>query len=111
MPIKDPLRIAIVGCGSVAKGGSQPRLLAYPKHVKLHGYFDQNRAGAEELQKTVGSGKIYNSLEEVFADKEVEAVLNLTTLNGHFPVSLAALKAGKHVYSEKPVAVTSAEAT
>ncbi len=110
MPINEPLRIAIVGCGSIAKNGYQPRCLAYPKHIKLHGYFDQNQAGAEELQKVAGSGKVYKSLEVVFADKEVEAVLNLTTLNGHFPVSLAALKAGKHVYSEKPVAVTVSEA-
>ena len=110
MSTQEPLRIVIVGCGSIAKNGYQPRCLAYPKRIALHGYFDQNRAGAEELQKVAGTGKIYATLEDVLADPQVEAILNLTTLNGHFPVSLAALKAGKHVYSEKPVAMTVSEA-
>jgi len=105
-----PVRIAIVGCGSIAKNGYQPRCLAYPNRIKLVGYFDQNRAGAEELQKVAGSGKVYASLDEVLADSEVEAVLNLTTINGHYPVSLAVLKAGKHVYSEKPISITVAQA-
>ncbi|HYF49672.1 MAG TPA: Gfo/Idh/MocA family oxidoreductase [Planctomycetota bacterium] len=106
----DPVRIAVVGCGSIAKGGYQPRCLAYPNRVKLVGYYDQYRAGAEELQKVAGSGKVYATLDEVLADPNVEAVLNLTTVNGHYPVSLKALKAGKHVYSEKPVSITTAEA-
>lgn len=105
-----PLRTAIVGCGSIAQKGYQPRCLAYPNKVALHGYFDQDKARAEELRGIAGAGRIYASVEEVLADPEVEAVLNLTTIDGHFPVSLAALKAGKHVYSEKPIAMTTAQA-
>ncbi len=45
------------------------------------------------------------SPEELFADPEVEVVLNLTVPAVHAEVSLAALEAGKHVYTEKPLAV------
>lgn len=105
-----PVRFAIVGCGSIAQKGYQPRSLVYPKKIALHGYFDQDQARAEELRGIAGTGKIYASVDEVLADPEVEAVLNLTTIDGHYPVSLAALKAGKHVYSEKPISITSAQA-
>ena len=46
------------------------------------------------------------SPEELFADPEVEVVLNLTVPAVHAEVSLAALEAGKHVYTEKPLAVS-----
>jgi predicted dehydrogenase len=104
-----PVRLAIVGCGSIAKNGYQPRCLAYPNRMKLVGYFDQHRPSAEGLQKN-GGGKIYDNIDAVLADPEVEGILNLTTIDGHYPLSLAALKAGKHVYSEKPIAMTSKQA-
>jgi predicted dehydrogenase len=44
--------------------------------------------------------------EELLADEEVEIVLNLTVPVVHAKVSMAALEAGKHVYSEKPLAVS-----
>src|SRR3712207_9311589 len=46
------------------------------------------------------------SPEELLADEEVEIVLNLTVPVVHAEVSLAALEAGKHVYTEKPLAVS-----
>ena len=44
--------------------------------------------------------------EELLADEEVEIVLNLTVPVVHAEVSMAALEAGKHVYTEKPLAVS-----
>jgi predicted dehydrogenase len=46
------------------------------------------------------------SLEDLLADQRVETVLNLTNPRSHFEVSRACLLAGKHVYSEKPLAMT-----
>ena len=45
-------------------------------------------------------------VEELLSDPEIQIVLNLTTPEAHAEVSLAALNAGKSVYSEKPLAVT-----
>src|SRR5690606_23094174 len=44
--------------------------------------------------------------DELLADPDIEIVLNLTIPQAHAEISLAALEAGKHVYSEKPLAVT-----
>jgi len=50
------------------------------------------------------------TLEAMLADPNIEMIVNLTTSSGHFEVSKACLEAGKHVYSEKPVASTVSEA-
>jgi predicted dehydrogenase len=106
----EPVRFAVVGCGTIARGGYGPRLAAYPRHVTLQGFFDQYRPGAEQMRDAAGGGRIYESIDEVLDDPEVEAVLNLTTIEAHHPITLAALRAGKHVYSEKPISITSEQA-
>lgn len=50
------------------------------------------------------------SVDDLLADPAIDIVLNLTTPQHHVPVGLAALAAGKHVYAEKPLAVTLADA-
>ena len=104
-----PLRTVIVGCGMIAAGGYQPRCQAYPNQIELVGYYDQDEARASALAER-GGGKVYPSLEAVLNDPNVEAIVNLTIHISHYPVSLAALKAGKHVYSEKPISIKTDEA-
>ena len=60
---------------------------------------------AEQQAREYGVSKAYTP-EELLADPEVEIVLNLTVPAVHAEVSLAALAAGKHVYTEKPLAVS-----
>ena len=50
------------------------------------------------------------TVEDLFADPEIDLVVNLTGLPSHHAINTAALEAGKHVYSEKPLAATHAEA-
>lgn len=53
--------------------------------------------------------KQYPTMHDLFAIPAVDIVLNLTRPYEHFEVSRAALLAGKHVYSEKPLAADLAE--
>ena len=50
--------------------------------------------------------KLYDDMYALFSDPEVDIVLNLTRPYEHYDVTMAALKAGKHVYSEKPLAAS-----
>lgn len=104
-----PVRTVIVGCGMISAGGYQPRCQAYPHRIELVGYYDQDESRASALAERNG-GHVYKSLEEVLNDANVEAIVNLTLHISHYPVSLAALKAGKHVYSEKPISIRTDEA-
>ncbi|NMB95682.1 MAG: Gfo/Idh/MocA family oxidoreductase [Clostridiaceae bacterium] len=53
--------------------------------------------------------KCYNSLEEMLADDEIDIIHNCTPNNLHLEVNEKIIKAGKHVFSEKPLARTSDE--
>jgi predicted dehydrogenase len=64
------------------------------------------RAKAEAL----GVGKAYGSYEKLIADPAVHVVHNATPNALHLPVILAALKAGKHVVSDKPLATSASDA-
>ena len=65
--------------------------------------------GPEPRLKKYGIGKVYDDVADIMADGEIEVILNLTNPNAHYPVNMMALKAGKHVYTEKSLAVTTQE--
>ncbi|MEL7035753.1 MAG: Gfo/Idh/MocA family oxidoreductase [Cyanobacteria bacterium J06592_8] len=101
------MRIAIIGCGFVADF-YLTTLSNYPE-LELVGVMDRDQARA--LRFSAYHGVLhYNSMEELLEDEKVELVVNLTNPRSHFEVSKACLEAGKHVYSEKPLAMKMSEA-
>jgi predicted dehydrogenase len=102
-----PVGVAIVGCGNVASfycsAASQHQIL------RLIGVTDRDTARAAAYASYY-SLRQYRSLDEVLDDPQVELVLNLTNPRNHYAVSKACLDAGKHVYSEKPLAMCFREA-
>lgn len=101
------MRIAIVGCGYVADF-YMATLANYPS-LELVGAFDRNPLRADPFSQYHRIYK-YNRIDDLLADSRVELVLNLTNPRSHFEISRASLLAGKHVYSEKPLAMTMDEA-
>ena len=106
MPDRPPLRVGIVGCGNIA--GPYARDIATKPQLSLVGATDLDPARAEVLTAEHG-GRPFATLEDLLAS-DVELVVNLTFQGEHARVTTAALEAGKHVHSEKPLALTSAEA-
>jgi predicted dehydrogenase len=100
----DPLRVAIIGCGNISNGYAQS-LKTKPGKVTLLGATDADAARTRTFVETHG-GIGYPDLAAVLADPKVEAILNLTSHHAHAEVTCAALEAGKHVHSEKPLAGT-----
>jgi predicted dehydrogenase len=101
------MNLAIVGCGNIA--GPYSKDLKKRPIMNLLGFYDVDVVRAEAFAKEHG-GKAYASLDEVLADPGVDVVVNLTIFNAHYEVVKKALEAGKHVYSEKPLALKYAEA-
>ena len=106
MPEKK-LRIAIVGCGNIA--GPYVKTIKPYQNLEIVGYTDVIPERAQEFATRYG-GKVYPSLKDVLADESVDVVVNLTIHHAHPAVIGECLKAGKHVYSEKPLALTYSEA-
>ena len=94
------MRIGVVGCGYVfdhymSTWGRHPRL-------ELAGVADIDRSRAEAVSAAYDL-HIYESNEALISDATVDIVANFTSIESHYDVSKAALMAGKHVYSEKPL--------
>lgn len=103
----EPVRVAIVGCGNIS-GGYARSLGARPDKIQICGAYDIDPARAQAFRESYG-GRAYESLDALLADDAVELAVNLTSHAMHTEVSLAALAAGKHVHSEKPLAATLAD--
>ena len=97
-----PVNVAMIGVGCIS-GIYLENITKTFKDVKLIGVCDLVRERAEQAQQKYGVPKLYETMYDAFSDPEVELVLNLTRPYEHFEVSKAALEAGKHVYSEKPL--------
>lgn len=95
------MKIAYVGCGYVFDIYMRTRW-AYPE-LEVRGVFDIDRARANTVSRHYGF-RVYSTYEELLADPAVEIVVNLTNIRSHYEVTKRALEAGKHVYSEKPLA-------
>lgn len=100
--------VALIGCGNIA-GPYLEQLTAYSE-TRVVGVTDMDRAKAE-AQALKFKCRAYASVDELLADRSVEMVINLTIHTAHKEVTARCLDAGKHVYSEKPMALSRADAT
>ncbi len=101
----DKTNIAIIGLGDIS-GIYLKNITEVFKEVEIIGVCDLMKGRAKEVQEEYNISKVYETMEDVFNDPEVEIVLNLTRPTEHYVVTKAALQAGKNVYSEKPLAAT-----
>ena len=101
-----PLNVAMIGVGAISGIYLQNLTGMFSGEVRLLGVCDLVRERAEKARQDYSIPKLYETMHDAFADPEVDIVLNLTRPYEHYGVSKPALEAGKHVYSEKPLAST-----
>ena len=99
----DPVKVGVIGCGHVSGEYFQ----SFPMHreIELAACADLAQSLAEQQAERFQIPKALHP-DELLADPEIEIVVNLTPPTAHAKVSLAAIAAGKHVFSEKPLATT-----
>jgi predicted dehydrogenase len=102
-----PLGIGIVGCGNIA--GPYARSIAAHDETRLAAVTDLDVERAATFAAEHGV-RARPSLDALLADPGVDLVVNLTVHHAHYAVSRQALDAGRHVYSEKPMALEPGEA-
>jgi len=98
-----PLAVGVVGCGTVSAPYLENMNASPLLQVMACADEVPERARARAAEFAVPKAC---SVEELLADPAVELVVNLTVPTAHAGISLASLAAGKHVYSEKPLATT-----
>lgn len=98
------LRVGVIGIGDISN--------VYLNNLKKYDAVEVVACASRGLEKAQrkaaehGIPKAYASGMELIADPDIDIILNLTTPQAHYEYNLAALKAGKHVYTEKPLAMT-----
>ena len=98
----EAVRIGVIGCGAIS-GAYLGMAKNFPV-VRLVACADIDLPRARAKAREFGVPRAC-SVEELLGDPSIELVLNLTVPKAHVPVGLAALQAGKHVYSEKPLGI------
>ena len=102
------IKVAIIGCGSVSN-----RYIVHLQSsplVKIVSLCDikQDRAEAQNKKYNIGAST-YNHIEALLKGNAFDLMLTLTDMQMHGALNKIALQAGKHVWSEKPLANTYAE--
>jgi predicted dehydrogenase len=100
------LRWAVIGCGVIANQMAISLSLA-GRH--LHGVANRTHDKAVAFAQRHGVERVYDSVEDLYADPEVDAVYITTPHNTHIRYLRGALTAGKHVLCEKSITLNSQE--
>ena len=108
------LRVGIVGCGDVAHRRYLPALAGLADRLEIVACCDVD---GEAAARAAASVRAWSSavastsdLDAVLTDQRPDAIFNLTPAPRHAPITRAALEADAHVYSEKPIADSIADA-
>jgi len=101
------IKIGVIGCGKIAQVRHLPEY-ADNHDCKIVAVFDMNTERAKEMADKYGA-KAYASYEELLEQKEIDAVSICVANNAHCEITVNALKAGKNVLCEKPMATTMEE--
>lgn len=107
---KNPMKIGFIGAGNFAQAHLIPDLKRIPG-VTLSTVCTGNGINAKTTQNQFGFSKITTDVADIFGDDEIGTVFIATRHNLHAPLVLSALKAGKNIFVEKPLALNEEELT
>ncbi|MFZ4682982.1 MAG: Gfo/Idh/MocA family protein, partial [Terrimicrobiaceae bacterium] len=99
--------VGIIGCGNISKIYAEAGKKF--ENIEIAACADIDVSRAQALAKEFGIPKAL-TVDELLADSGISLVINLTVPSVHGEVALKALKKGKHVYNEKPLALRRHEA-
>jgi predicted dehydrogenase len=107
--MSDPVRLGVIGVGDVAQRDYLPEIGRLEPAAVVVAVAGASAGRVRDIAQRIGV-TAHVGYASLLADDDVDAVLNLTPGQLHEEINTAALAAGKHVYSEKPLAMTAAAA-
>ncbi len=105
------IKVGIIGCGGIANGKHMPSLKSID-YVEMVAFCDiiEERAVKAAKEYGVEDAKVYVDYKELLKDESIEVIHVCTPNRSHSFISIDAMRAGKHVMCEKPMAINSKEA-
>ncbi len=106
---KGKIKVAVIGAGGFARSAHLPNLRSLSNRFSIHTIVTRSGHIAADIAKQFGAMNASTDYETVLADPEINAVIIATRHHLHGAMALDALRAGKHVLVEKPLALTESE--
>lgn len=103
---KPSIKLALLGVGDVAQRDYLPEFHRLGARAKIVAACGRTADRVKTVATQYGIPNTYTDYQKMLAATDADAVINLTPIQQHVETTLAALEAGKHVYTEKPVAST-----
>ncbi|MGB8684060.1 MAG: Gfo/Idh/MocA family oxidoreductase [Candidatus Binatus sp.] len=113
-PITGQIRVGLIGAGLI--GQLHSMMIRYvadrtEQSARVVSVADVSHRAAEQLAARWQGARAFESAEEIISDPSIDAVWICTPTAMHRQICIAAARAGKHVFCEKPLAMTAAEAS
>ncbi len=102
------LCLGMIGAGRIARVHADTVAFRLP-NAEILAITDVNREAAQALAEHCNIAYVRESSEEIFADPRIDAVLICSSTPSHADLIVAAARAGKHIFCEKPIALTLAK--
>jgi predicted dehydrogenase len=106
------LRVGILGCGHLTQKGLLRHLVQddFRQHAEVVALCDAVPERARAVAEPYGVAQAFGDLQAMLAGADLDAVLVITPVQQHYEHTMACLQAGKHVYVQKTMALTAAQA-
>ncbi|WEG13184.1 Gfo/Idh/MocA family oxidoreductase [Pullulanibacillus sp. KACC 23026] len=107
--MKEKLKLGVIGAGGIFRHAHAPAWLSHPE-IEIVAISDPVVEAAAAFAKEHGIPQVFKDYHDLLAQEEIDVVDICTPNSLHSEIAIAALKAGKHVFCEKPDAVNAEEA-
>ena len=102
------LKIGIIGTGRIGRLHAN-NLVSSVKDAEVVAVSDMNLPAAKEIAEALQIPACYADYHEILNDPQIDAVFICSSTDTHSVISMEAAKAGKHIFCEKPIALSYAD--
>ena len=95
-------KVGIIGAGRIGRVHAQS-ITYHVANAEVKAMSDVRLEGVKEFADNLGIKEVYDDYKKILNDPEIDAVLVCSSTDTHSPISIEAMKAGKHVFCEKPI--------
>ncbi|MBA7670759.1 Inositol 2-dehydrogenase/D-chiro-inositol 3-dehydrogenase [subsurface metagenome] len=106
----DKVKLGFVGCGFMGQMAHLSNFVESEK-CEVVALAEKRRSLRDKVAQKYHISRVYSTHEELCQDKEIDAVVEITSDALHSPIAIDLMNAGKHVFTEKPMATNLADAT
>jgi len=106
---KSIINVGLIGCGNFAQNIHLPNLKKLSNKFNLHAIMSRTGSKGKSVAKEFDANYVTSDFADIINDKNIDLVMITTRHDSHAKYTLAALKAGKNVFVEKPLCISNEE--